>query len=400
MADGKSIGELIVEIGAEIVGGSELKDFIRTLGEGSMTAYAQAGALEQVSVRMRELAEVVMQAAASYEMFESTTGLSAEQLQAWQGAAHAANVSVETMTQSVQTLGQHLANVRFTGQGIKPFQIMGIDPRGDPFQVMQRMIQWSRGQHDKAFAGNLFEEAGMSRQLLQLGRLSDGELATFMKHAAVMTSAQQTTFNRLTLAITEMHQSLMKLGYALMEYVIPPVTHALNIFNALLDVFVKYKTEVAAFGVALAAGFLAMNPALLLMVAAFGSLFLILDDMAVYMEGGDSLIGRAAKALDRMPRALAGLKAFFESLKVWVEALVSPVNLLITLFEKAEAFAGRFMGNSFPMGRMPFPQGQGASSYNVNVNVHSAGPLDASGWGDVSYMMKKAVMDAAMQTHR
>ena len=462
MAEGTTIGQLIVEIGSQIIGGSQLKDFIKTLGEGSVTAYAQAGAIEQVAVRMRELAEVVMQAAASYEMFESTTGLSAMDLQKWTGMAKQANVSADTMAQSVQSLSQHLANVRWTGQGIKPFQIMGISPQGDPFDVMKRMINWSRTQKDKAFAGNLFEEAGMSRQLLQLGRLSDSELANFVKHAAIMTSAQQNTFNRLTLGLAQMHEALMKMGYILMEYVLPPVTHVVNMLNALLDLTLRYKTEIATVGATLAIAFVAVNPALALMIGAFGLLFITLDDLAVYFEGGDSLIGRAIKGLKTMPAALSGVKAFFEGMKLWFEALTNPAHLLITLFEKLENLAAKgnwlakfentvkdlkdiirklpsegiglthaFAGaasqsavaeavmpsqpgpgvfdrlasmiheSTFPMGRMAFPQGSPtANSFDVDINVQSAGPLDAPGWGDVAHVVKKAVMDAAMQTHR
>lgn len=112
------------------------------------------------------------------EKLNATTGFNIDEMQRWKAVAEQNNVSFDTVANSMKKLQENAQMISWGQGNIKPYQILGIDPRQDPtsqmLQIKDRITQLTKaGQYGKA--RSLLGDLGMSEEMLVLFKNWNGE---------------------------------------------------------------------------------------------------------------------------------------------------------------------------------------------------------------------------------
>lgn len=293
------LADFFVQIGFD-ADTPKVKDFARAVGEIPLAAAAAFTALALIGREIKQLANEAMTAAVGFEAFETQTGLSAQQLQRWQHVAVQANVSAETMTSSITALQKQLAEIRMGRGNIQPFALLGIDPRGNAFTVMEQLRK-KIGKVDRTTATNLIGQMGLSPDMMNVLSLSAGKFEQFGNRVRNMSERDEKAFLRSKLALNQFGLEFKAFGF---EHLAPLA----EMFANLTDSIGGLKNALPALGAAAAAVGLAFAP----MTAGIAALLLLLDDFLAYKQGRDSMMGSALggmKKFGSMPQEKADEKA-------------------------------------------------------------------------------------------
>lgn len=393
-----NIGELFVTLGVKGKGLGTLKDVAKMVGNLPVDAAAAIAGMAGISLELGKMAEEAMATSVAFQAFTNQTGLSWQQLQRWEIVAEQANVSTQAMASSISTLERNLAEIRLGRGNIAPFQMLGIgvQPGTDAFTVMEKLRDRIKGLNP-ATATNMITQMGLSPEMMNVLRLSDRQFAEFGARVHGINEQQQQDFLKTKLTVVQLGQSFR---YAMFGII--------SDFSQAWERASQFRDILKVIGVAAAAAAIYFFP----LTASLAALILVLDDLAVYFVGGHSLTGEGVK----------GLKKFFKDLgeqvqnMTWIQRLVFFESILAKIAGTAEKLSSLASGNILPLLGDLAPAGMaiarsefgalrnlfgGGGDRNmdnhININVHSAGPLDAPGWGDVAHMVKKSVEDAHLQ---
>ncbi len=305
------LGEFVVDIIVKAGQGNlTVKQFISSVGELQAATVAGADGLINMSEKFVQLAEQAYNAAASFQMFESQTGLSSQELQKWQIVAEEANVSAEAMASGISTLQRNLAEIRLGRGNISPFLLAGVNPNGkNAFEVLDQLRERIKGL-DSATATNIISQMGLSPETIQVLRLSNQEFSKLAATQRGMTVNQERSFLEGKKSMVRFGQSLKEAGYGIVELFGPllsetlkSTTFYLNKFGQALQFVVDhvdgFKTAMLALSIAFAPLLIANFPIELALI----SLMLVLDDLATYFQGGNSVFGLAMEGLKKLQGA-------------------------------------------------------------------------------------------------
>ena len=307
-----NVGEFFVTLGVD-ADTLKVKDFARGIGEIPLKAAAAIAALAGVTLGIKEIAQEAMGAAVAFQSFEAQTGLSSQELQHWQNIGLQANVTAETMSGSISSLNRQLADIRLGKGNIAPFQILGVNPTGNAFQVLDRIRDRIKGM-DRGTATNLISQMGLSPEMMSVLTLSDQKFKEFSKTVVEMSPKQQETFLKLRLELTRLKIELQAIFYRVLSSILPillPFIHTVlpalasfleHVVSALQGVVGMMMEFPKSVTVAIAAiGLLtgALTPMMLMLT----SLLLILEDLYVWKTGGKSLFGDVFGAYKKPTKA-------------------------------------------------------------------------------------------------
>lgn len=365
------VGELFIQLGVE-ADTAKLTDFARGIGEMTVASVAAIAGIASVAVAIRTLSENAIQSAIAFSDFTSQTGLAWGELQKWQLAAEQANVSTDAVASSIKSLQQNLVNIRMGEGNISGFQLLGISPDQDAFGVLNQLRQAIKGL-DNATAVNMIQRIGLSPEMIRVLRLSEEEFDRIAKASRGMTMEQEQTFLRVKKSVTEFAQVMRGFSFEVMNRVLldfeslGDIVKALNINIPLL---------VASIGL-LAAAFAPVT-------AGAVALLLVLDDLATYARGGDSLIGDIIGDKKSVGQAVKSPQAWGQAIFKALGNVGGPLGFMLT------------GGGSAPM---PALVGAGAGpmvNQTNNITVNSNDP-DAAGEA-VRRHLERGISDAALQT--
>lgn len=259
---------------------------------------AEIGSLATLGLQLAKIADEALQTAASFQMFETQTGISAVSLQKWQTIAAQVNVSAEAVAGSIAGLSRSLGAIRMGKGNIAPFAMLGIGANQDPIQVLDQLRDRLRGVN-AAVATNIIGEMGLDPAMLQVLRLSNVEFAKFAATAKGMTQAQEQTFLNLKLQLSQTGLAIRDAGYAMAEFLGPAIQQGLMDFDTLitgpkglLAALKEFPTVAKAIGVILGGIVAWISP----LTLGLSLLLAVLDDLAAYRRGGDSVLGKAIEA--------------------------------------------------------------------------------------------------------
>lgn len=271
-----NIGEFWVKLGID-VDTPKVKDFADAIGNIPTKVATSILAIAGLEYSIQKLAQSAIETAIGFQMFESQTGLSSQELQKWQIVAEQANVSTEAIASSVIGLQRALAEIHLGRGNVSAFNLLGISPREtNAFQVLLQLRERIKGL-DSATATNLISQMGISPEMIQVLKLEDAQFEKFTNHVRGMTSQQQESFLKTKLVFVEMAQTIK---YYLFDF----ISH----FTMALDKSEDFRKAMIGIGVVVAALAISFAP----ITAGIAALLLLLEDVAVYETGGKSLIGR------------------------------------------------------------------------------------------------------------
>lgn len=340
------LAEMFVKLGFKI-DSKTLNNFSKNVDTainniGKITAGATA-----FVVAMDKITESVARGVNNLENFNAQTGLSIGKLQQLQITAGLQNIglSADSVSQSIQSLQSNLAEIRLGQGNIAPFQMLGIDVLGqDAFGVLDQLREKIKGVDDMV-ATNLISQMGLNPQFITVLRMSKDEFSQLNSQIA-LTADERENIMKLGVEVKKIHliiQALISKTLSKWSPVIMEVAkHIENIVKSIGRFNMQIPVMVVGLGGVLKM-FKMLNATTASWALALTGLFLLLDDFAVWSQGGKSVLD------------YSGLQKFFDAVIPQIERFADAINSikdkkLTALFSVLGAIAGGVIGGVFTGG--------------------------------------------------
>ena len=268
--------------------GDRIREFLGPL----TTIRLQIGATIAV---LTALTERTSRVAFELSKFTNLTGLSAQQLQRWQQAAVASNVSAEEMQSTVESLRRASVDISLGKGNVAPWAMLGIDPRQNPFEVLDK-LQTKLKTFPTALGTKLAGDIGLSENMINflketkdLGGVDTSLLLTDKDIARLKDF--NILFNRIWDNAKRTMQHFGIIAQPIAEFVLKTfdrmsraIMDGVRTVQWLADRFKTIGPILGAVAVAVAAYFFPITASLIAMA-------LVLEDIASFARGDDSVIG-------------------------------------------------------------------------------------------------------------
>ena len=336
----------VAEFVAEILlkGSGKAVQDLRKLSAGIKDMRLGLGAalndLYKVTSAAREMA-------VSLDAYQINTGLSATQLQKLSFQASQAGVSMNELGATIQRLQQKNANARL-GYGWDPIlSRFGLHPGQDPVTQLNQIGNALRRLRatNPAEAHALAMKAGLSDGMYYA--LMRGTTEQMDKQLIITNKEQQALvklnqqWNKLWFNLKQIGAKLQALGADMQTRFIKILINATKGFLELatriheaLEANEKLKAALIAFGVVVMGYF---QPWLL----ALSAIALVLEDIWVYTQGGQSLTGRIvdwAKSSKEFQESWKDVKATLEGISLLFDLIITAVKEVTGLLGKFNGF--------------------------------------------------------------
>lgn len=377
------IGELFVALGLE-VDDKKLDAFQGKIDKTKQRMTTFIVAATAAAAAITAISQSAINATVSMTNFNLQTGLSIDKLQQWQKVAQLSDVtlSAEQVTQSIAGLQSQLTQIRLGGGNVTPFQLLGINTFGkDAFQVLEE-IRGALVGIDNATATNLLQQIGLTPSFINILRLSRTEFEAINKEFFLNNAQRQgitklgTSFTRLGIQLSAIKDNIVAEFAPALNKLLADITKWFsgngkqvikdmgNIVKIMIDI-AQVLSNTIGLVYNITSAFLnfkgvvqTLLPILAVMAAYFfpieaaiAGLLLLLDDIAVFLRGGDSLIGRALSDIKKIGEAIGSIFGFggFGGLG----GIDSEINILPPL---------------------PAVATSGSNTQNNNININSTAP--------------------------
>lgn len=305
MTDGGLLDEIFVALGFK-VDDKKVKDFHKEV-DGVMKSLKRAITVTAGAViAVDRFTNALLKANQAYINFNQQTGLSIDSMNKLIGAGMLSNYNLmpEAMMSGVQALQSNLAAISIGQGNIAPFQILGINPIGkDATQVLEDLRVAIQGVDD-AMAVNLMQQMGLSPEFISMLRLSTEEMNRLNAAAQqyMLTSSQRQALNQFAMELRLVHMEMSYLKDRAIIAIAPHLIKFLDRFTKILEVMFEYRKILMWMGVGGVTAIMAMDKAIKVLgvtinrtfgkwLAALTAIYLLLEDLAIWKMGGQSLIG-------------------------------------------------------------------------------------------------------------
>ncbi len=362
-----NIAELFARIGLK-TDEDKARSFGRAMNTVKLGLIATTATAVAASAVIKRLTTDAMQAAIAFKQFEVETGSSAQELQKWQAVAEQTNQSAESVTAAIKAIVSNQEKIRL-GQGdISGYQLLGIDPRQDPFKILEELREKTQGLSE-GMRKNILSQIGVGSGLLQTLNLTRDQFDEMAARAWIIQPKAIETLNQTkasvdlaTRAVGYMKAQIavglspqirkaskdlqeflkvnekaiienFKLGFKYVSMFVKAVYNAGSMINNAIQSTIGWDRALKG----LLAIVIALNAAFLvspigLITAGIILLIAILDDLHIYSQGGKSLFGQLMKDYPELEKTLFGtfgiIRDVFKLMKSFASDDVSGIKAL------------------------------------------------------------------------
>jgi hypothetical protein len=323
------IMELFAEIGLK--GAANANMSLKGLAGSSLalktTIVAAVIAMERMSAAARAMA-------VDLDKYEKLTGKSADQLQELKFMAEQAGISGDELAGTIQSLQKARTDILLGKGNITPFMMLGIDPNTDPVEMLE-VLRRKIGELPVEIARNNTGMLGISDDMFYMLSQS-GEAFEKLQEKYKLTEKNRkdllllnTEWRKLWVIIKNLSAQFQAVLAPSVRVLVRGLSNLVDMFKSigdgisyLFDRFEALKAIAIGAAIALAAYFAPVT-------LAITAIVLLIEDIWVALNGGDSLIGSALEPVTQ----------FFADLTVWIENLIYKIPQLWESF-KAGVEAG------------------------------------------------------------
>jgi hypothetical protein len=257
-----------------------------------------AGAIKAVNASMGDALEL--------KKFSDATGASTDEMQRWRAVADQVSGSGAAVSESIKAIVSNQDKIKLGQGNISGYQMLGIDPRSDPFKVLEQ-IRAKTANLAPGMRRNIMGMFGVNTELISTLDLTNKQFDAMAKRAYVIPQSNIDGLNRARGSIemvknaimyytaemaTKLAPTIEKVSQGLVKF-FGMIGNGVNMFDKLVRNTIGWKAAIigiiAVLGI-MNAGFL-LSPIGLFSVAML-ALLAIFDDFAHYSSGeGHSLIG-------------------------------------------------------------------------------------------------------------
>jgi hypothetical protein len=359
-----TIAKLFARLGIK-ADNKKAKDFKKSLENVAKTLTVATGAAIAFSIGIKKITDEAFNSALAMKQFEAETGASMEELQKWQAVAELTNNSAEAVTQSIKAIALNQEKIKLGQGNISGYQLLGIDPRQDPFKILEKLREKTTGLN-QAMKKNIIGQMGLSSELIQILDLTNDEFDRMYKSAFVIPKSQIDIMDKARSSIAFLNQGIrwlktqiavelapeiLKLNKVLIEWIknnkegvvktvkeifiwlkkyTGAVINAIKMINIIIKGTIGWKNALyVLIGVlALLNASLIASP-IGLLVAGIVLLIAVLDDLYIYSSGkGESLFGNMMKKYPELEKKLLGsIKTIKEIVQAFSEIWKGEENM-------------------------------------------------------------------------
>lgn len=281
------------------------------------------------------------------QKFADDTGQSVEEMQKWKAVAQQVSGAGATVAESIRAISSNQAKIRLGQGNISGYQLLGIDSRSDPFKVLEAIRTKTQGL-SQSMRRNIAGQFGISNDLVKTLELTNEQFDEMAKNAFVIPQGNIEAMNKARGSLETVKNAVNFLtakfvtalapsieavskkvstfvrehGAKLAEWIQKTVTMIMRIAD-LIDKTIRNTIGWKNAILALVAVFIMLNASVMLPVAALVLFMAILEDIYLYSQGKDSLIGRF---LEGFP----ALKKIFDGLLGSVQLLAEAIKSIFT----------------------------------------------------------------------
>jgi hypothetical protein len=253
-----------------------------------------------------------MSEANEFNKFAADTGKSVEEMQRWKAVADQVNGAGAGVAASIRAITTNQEKIKLGQGNISGYQLLGIDPRSDPFKVLEALRAKTQGMAP-GMRRNIAAQFGVSNDLVQTLELTNAQFDAMSKKAWVVPKESIDRVNKVRGEITQLTQRLNYMRMEAVAKLAPYIEKGITWLGKLIDFgtrigrmideivrsTVGWKNALAALAIGLGAIVLATSP------LTFGlmALLLVMDDLYVYSKGGKSVFGELVKQAPALGKA-------------------------------------------------------------------------------------------------
>lgn len=388
------IAEFFAEVGFDI-DSAPLGQFFGLLQGTAGRVLIFAGAVRAAAFAVEKFSQRSIDAATALRSFRIETGLSAEELQKWQTAIQLTDISAtaEDVAGSVQSLQENLTAIRLGRGDVSPFLLAGVNPYQDAFSVIDDLRASLRGV-DRALAATILRDTGLGVEFLHTLSMTNEELDALMNNYVLRQgqldnlSEAGTAFTDLGLfirhAIDDLNAFLSPAyvaGARVLKEAIRAISAPFEVLGHIIEFVVglidRLSSEAAqnlydAFKY-MAIGVGVLSAAFMPLTFTLTAILLLIEDIAVGMRGGNSVIFSFARAIG----------SIFEGIGNFInEHIIEPFNSLLDRIPDLSFLSG-VAGTTglglLGIGDLPSQLGTGiANTFNNIFNIVTDQPEAAA----------------------
>ena len=301
---------------------NDFQNFIKSVRN---TALAISGAIYTIN----RLTQSLIESNQHFLNLTRTSDIALSTFQKWDNVGRM--FGVKNASQQLENLNQKLFELKLTGQGAEGFMLAGINPMGqDASGIMEQLRNRVAGLDDTA-AAYLLRQMGLDPSMLHLLRLSRSEFeelgATVRKYQLTEEQTQQIQALNVQLQIATIKLRYLKdrAVLAIMPYVVKFAASLERVTRGLIGI-VKGIDEFLNRVPALKEAIIAIATVIFTyfhpFLAIFSALYLLIDDVMAYMNGGGSIIGVIQKAFEDFEET----GFFSDNVPEWIKLLVEAAD--------------------------------------------------------------------------
>lgn len=410
-----TIAELFARIGIK-ADDAQAKRFHGTLKAVKIGMIAATAAAAGVSLAIRKITADAMAGAVAFKQFETETGASAQELQKWQSVAEQTNQTAESVTSAIKAIVANQNKIKLGQGNISGFQLLGIDPRQDPFKILEELRIKTKGLSD-GMKKNILAQMGVGVGLLQTLELTREQFDAMASRAFIISPGAIETLNKTKASIDLAARAIKYIKAQIAVGLSPQIEKLTKQFTNFIKVnekgiikgFQIAFTYVRKFtGAIMNAGrainnvvtntigwkkaiigligvFALLNLTLLaspigLIIAGIVLLIAVLDDLYIYSKGGKSLFGlmmegiKNSKIMEWFEDFIGKIIEMYETMKTVfasIKDFFTEIGENITIGREAQEAAG--FGGGYARGLQGMPN---ITNYN-NIEVNNTGDNNA-----------------------
>ena len=345
------IAKLFARVGVKADSG-QLNSFTKGIGQaasGLLKLVGVAAGTAGAVMALKKFTNEAMQTALSLQNFSAETGVSAESLQRWKAVADQVSGSGQAVEAAITSIAKNREALQLGEGNLSPYQLLGIDPMQDPIKVLEDLRK-ETARLPQAMKANIIQQMGLSSDLIPMLELTNEQFAEMSGRAYVMPQSAINSLNSTRQSLTELGQAgkyfqgliatglapglkkftdslnqwlrqnpqviegIKKIGEGIGRALVA-ITRAVSMIGSLVSNTIGWKN--ALIGLIAVIG--ALNASLLvspigLFTVAIIALLLILEDLAVYSSGGDSLFGHLMNNSEGFRNAMERLFGVFNNI--------------------------------------------------------------------------------------
>jgi hypothetical protein len=183
-----NIGSLFVRLGIN-ADTNKAQGFIKSLVDIKAGADMVIGTIGKVISEIKQLTDESLKSAVALKQFHAETGADTGQLQMWQSVATQANISAESVTNSVKSIIDNQEKMKLGQGNISGYQLLGINPNEDPFKVLDKLREKTQGL-SQGMKKNVLGMLGVNAEMIQVLDLTNDQFDRMKKNAFVLSPGQ------------------------------------------------------------------------------------------------------------------------------------------------------------------------------------------------------------------